>query len=366
MPPVPGTTRPSATTPVSRPGRSRSTTPWTFYCAGLERAGRNAARDVRGKYCAWAKGRFGHREASKITTRQFEDFFDEIAESPPKRRTKAGSKKPRFRAADKSEEGARKRRATAKRLWTMLKAALNSAWRAGKIPSDAAWKRVKVFEGVDGVRVDYLRIAETTRLVNACEPDFRRLVQGGLLTGGRYGSLISLVIGDFNADAGTVAFKSRKGRGVVKVYYCHLTAEGIAFFEGVCAGRNDQNAPIFLRADGDRWGTSEQLRRMKDARRRRLGEKSASIICVTHMGKPRSDERHAAHGSRAESRPRRHPDGREALRSSRAVLQTARDPEGRAGFRNQTGRCRAAMNDIKSNELIFLGDAVAVIQKYPV
>jgi integrase len=233
-------------------------------CAALERAGRDAAaRDVRGKYDAWARERLGRKEAGKIITKQFEDFLDAIAKSPPKLRTAPG-KKQQFRLADSSDEGVRKRRATAVRLWGNLKAVLNMAWRAGKIPSDAAWKRVKTFEGVDGVRLDYLQLAEVTRLLNACEPDFRCLVQGGVLTGARYGSLAELVISNFNADAGSVAFKSRKGRGVVKVYHCHLTAEGVAFFKNVCVGRAG-NERIFLKSDGSPWGVSEQIRRMSEA-----------------------------------------------------------------------------------------------------
>src|SRR5262249_11159349 len=98
------------------------------------------------------------------------------------------------------------------RLWTTLKSALNASFRAGKIVSDAAWKKVRAFGSVDGVRLDYLSLKESGRLLNAAAAEFRPLVQAGLLTGARWSSIAELTVGDFNPDAGTVAFRTRKGR----------------------------------------------------------------------------------------------------------------------------------------------------------
>ena len=42
------------------------------------------------------------------------------------------------------------------------------------------------------------------RLINACDSDFRLLVQAALMTGARYGTLTRLAVSDFNPDAGTV------------------------------------------------------------------------------------------------------------------------------------------------------------------
>ena len=49
--------------------------------------------------------------------------------------------------------------------------------------NDAAWRKVKPFRQVDEATVQYLRNDEIRRLVNACEKDFRPLVQAALLTG---------------------------------------------------------------------------------------------------------------------------------------------------------------------------------------
>lgn len=175
------------------------------YRARLEKNGRDgASRNARQKYDAWVKAKLGGKEAGKITTRQWEDLLIAVAKSPPKLRTKDPAK-PKFRAADTSDEGVRRRRASAVRLWTVVKAALNASWRDGKIASDSNWKRVKTFEGVDGVRLDFLSVAEARRLVNACTPDFRSVVQAGLLTGARWSAIAALTVEDFNAAAGTNA-----------------------------------------------------------------------------------------------------------------------------------------------------------------
>jgi hypothetical protein len=50
-------------------------------------------------------------------------------------------------------EAARRRRSSANRIFTTLKAALNHAWRQGAVPSNAAWARVEVFSGVDVARI---------------------------------------------------------------------------------------------------------------------------------------------------------------------------------------------------------------------
>ena len=136
---------------------------------------------------------------------------------------------------DKADhEAVRRRRASANRTLTVLKAALNRAWREGKISSDEAWRRVEPFEEADAARVRYLTVAEAKRLLNACDPDFRRLAQAALATGARYGELTALRASDFNPDSGTIhvrTSKSGKGRHIV------LNDEGAALFRSLAAGK---------------------------------------------------------------------------------------------------------------------------------
>src|SRR5262249_48088842 len=110
----------------------------------------------------------------KLTAKKIEDWPRGLAAKPALARSKPG-RKPNHRKADKSADGLRKRRATANRILTVLKAALNHAWKSGHVASDDAWRRVKPFRAVETARVRYLSEAECVRLVNACELAFRNL-----------------------------------------------------------------------------------------------------------------------------------------------------------------------------------------------
>ena len=85
--------------------------------------------------------------------------------SPALLRSRKGAKKRNIRALDKADADAiRRRRSSANRTLTVLKAALNRAWREGKVRSDDAWRRVEPFEEADAARVRYLTVAEAKRL----------------------------------------------------------------------------------------------------------------------------------------------------------------------------------------------------------
>ncbi len=127
----------------------------------------------------------------------------------------------------------RARQSSANRTWTILRAALNHAFNENKTELDAAWRKVKPFKSVDAARPRYLSLAEAKQLVNACEPEFRPLVQAALQTGARYSELARLKAGDFNADVGTIEIqhsKSGKPRAVV------LNDEGRQLFTILTAG----------------------------------------------------------------------------------------------------------------------------------
>ena len=155
----------------------------------------------------------------------------------------------------------RRRRSSANRVLTILKAALNHAFHNGHVSSDDEWRQVKPNRGADAARVRYLSDNEARRLVNACPSDFRALVSAALLTGCRYGELTQLEVCDFNPDASTLAIrqsKSGKPRHVV------LTEEGAAFFRRHCAGRSGHEL-MFRHGDGGAWQKSEQARPMAEA-----------------------------------------------------------------------------------------------------
>lgn len=252
----------------TKSARKEAAKPYTIadavadYLHRLEHEGRSehAIYDARRRINAFILPKLGDVKLSALTTEKLRQWRDGLASAPRRVRTGEGQEQ-QYRAPDKSEDAKRARRASANRTWTVLRAALNQAFHDGRCETDLAWRRIKPFQRVDAARLRYLTVAESKRLINACAPEFRQLVRGALATGCRYGELIRLQTGDFSADGGTVAIrqsKSGKPRHVV------LSDEGRAFFAEVTASRVATDW-LFLRADGEPWGASHQLRLMREA-----------------------------------------------------------------------------------------------------
>lgn len=229
------------------------------YLAFLE-SNRKSAPDARYRAEALIQPALGDVEVEALTTEQLRAWHADIARAPPRIRTKRGQDQ-QHRAVSDDGETRRRRRSSANRTLTVLKAALNRAWREGHVPSDTAWRRVEPFEAVEAARVRYLTIAEAQRLLNACDPDFRQLVQAALQTGARYGELTRLQVHDFNPDSGTLAIRQSK---TGKPRHVVLTDEGAEFFRQVCAGR-DGSEIMFRKATGGAWLKSHQARPMDAA-----------------------------------------------------------------------------------------------------
>jgi integrase len=221
---------------------------------------RKSAGDARYRYEAFIRPEFGNLEAAALKRDKIRKWLDAMSRQAPRLRTKKG-KEQKFRPLGKDDETKRRRKASANRTLTVLKAALNRAWRDGLVASNREWRAVEPFEDVDAARVQYLAVAEARRLINACDPGFRRLVQAALETGARYGELGRMQVRDFHLESGTLHIptsKSGKPRHVV------LTDEGTAFFKEVCAGRPGSEL-MFPKANGSPWLKSEQARPMADA-----------------------------------------------------------------------------------------------------
>jgi integrase len=222
---------------------------------------RKGARDARYRAEALIIPKLGAAECEKLRADELRAWLQGVAKASARVRAKKGSG-PRFREVDEQDEDTvRRRRASANRTLTILKAALNMAWREGKIASDDAWRRVTPFEEADAARVRYLQIDEAQRLINASDTEFRALVRAALATGARYSELANLRVADFNPDAGTVhvrASKSGKGRHIV------LTEEGIRQFDDLCAGRTGTEW-ILLKGGASKWLKSHQTRPMREA-----------------------------------------------------------------------------------------------------
>ncbi len=198
----------------------------------------------------------------KLTADRLLRWRNSVATRPKRVRTKRTADKPATREVADSDDARRKRKATANRVLTMLKAALNRAFQTGRVASDQAWRRVKPFARVDEAVVRYLTGDEARRLVDACAADFQPLVQAALLTGCRYSELTRLKVEAFNPDSRTVSIRLSKGRG----RHVTLADEGFDCFLAWTRGQ-PPNRHVFLREDGGVWGPSHQQRPLEQAGR---------------------------------------------------------------------------------------------------
>ena len=240
----------------------------------LHRA-RTTAHESRIMSAAHIGPTLGAIPLADLTTPKVRDWLAALARAPARRRRKAGAlpPKPAKATGPVDPETLRRRKATANRVFSLLRAALNHAWSNGKAPSADAWKRVKPFDRTDKPRVRYLSVEEIRKLTNAAEADFRPLIRAAVLTGARYAELRGVRAGDFHLEAQTLRIAEPKSG---RVRYVPLTAEGVALFEELTAGRA-ADAPVFVRADGKPWEQDWQIRPMREA------SEAAGIVPAVHF-----------------------------------------------------------------------------------
>jgi integrase len=231
------------------------------YLVDRERVKRKRLDRTRGIIQAHILPLLGHIDVSKLTHGRVKAWRDAIAEAPPRVRTRQGAKQAYRDIEANDPDAMRKRQATANRILTVLKAALNFAHESRRVSSKASWEAVKPFRGVDLPKVRFLTPHEVTALTKACEPDFKVIVKAALLTGCRYGELTALRVGAFDSDSKSI-FVEKSKNGTAR--HVVLNDEGAAFFSQLTKGR-EVLAEMFFRANGKPWKTSEQKRPMDKA-----------------------------------------------------------------------------------------------------
>ena len=263
------------------PGRYTLQKAITDYVASLAGRGRGQ-KEAELKLAANIPPELANKELSKITAEDLSAWLRGMITRPQRDRTGA------LREMDMDDpEIVRKRKSTANRVFNTLRAALNLAYKHGKVPADHAWRRVKAYRDANSARVQYLTVAQAQRLINACDGNFRDLVHAALLTGCRYEELTRLKVEDFNPDFATLQIrmsKSGKSRHVV------LTDEGAAFFAGLCAGRKGSENNHRRQLATER--TDAPHERSLQASEHRPFDKLPRI--APHLGEPLSHGRNAA------------------------------------------------------------------------
>ena len=170
-------------------------------------------RDVRsseGKAEANILPTLGTVECADLTREQIRDWLAALAAKPL-----AASKE------TDPEVRAKRRRATANRNLTVLKAVLEmNATPTGRLRPIPNGAKLKPLKNATTVRDRWLTTDEAKRLEKrVCSGDFKTLVKAALLTGARYGQLCDVQVKDFDAASATLRLESAKGSsGETKEY----------------------------------------------------------------------------------------------------------------------------------------------------
>ncbi len=230
------------------------------YLADYAKRGGKAVGSTRHAIERTLRPDLGHLRLDQLTSAQLRHWLQTVAGRGRSLRSAKGGEA-RHAAPPTDPDQVRARRASANRLYNILRAALNLAYRDGQVESDNAWRRVQPFAHVDEPRIRFLTAEEAQRLVNACTPALRHLVRVALLTGARFGELAALEVGDFDAETGTLYIAVSKSG---KPRHVPLNAEGCAFVQTLVIGRAAA-APLLEREGGLHWGKNLYVRPLEQA-----------------------------------------------------------------------------------------------------
>ena len=175
-------------------------------------------------------------------------------------------------------EGKRKGMYAANKCLVILKAALNRAHAKNRDLPAEEWRVVKPFKAGKPVsRKVFLSNAESQRLVNCCDPEFRDLVTFGLLTGARLGEVYQMRVRDFDQPHGDwdVAISKTGSRTTT------LTAAAIELLERVTAGK-PKSELVFTRDDGRPWDKDSVQPFMRRAVKRAELDKVTTYYSLRH------------------------------------------------------------------------------------
>lgn len=149
---------------------------------------------------------------------------------------------------------------TANRTWASLRAALNWAFAQRLVASDNAWRAVKRFSSVDGVR-DYIPTrAEIERFYTFASPEVITVCEFLRLTGCRPGEAYQVTVDSIKGNSLQIGADTKTGRRSVP-----LSSEASAFIAKLSEGKI-KKAYLLTREDGQPWVGAEFSKRFRAAR----------------------------------------------------------------------------------------------------
>ncbi|WP_244475600.1 site-specific integrase [Methylobacterium sp. Leaf466] len=224
--------------------------------------GMKAVYDAKSRARVHIKPRLGSARVSDLTLDKLRRWRDAMVHAPKRLRTAKFATTVNTREVDVSDpEALRRRRDTANRTLTLLKAALNWAYQHQLVENDRAWRLLKPFRDTGSARVRFLDATEQQRLLDTSDGSLRDLVAAALMTGARFGELSRLTVRDFDRANGTIFVeKSKNGRA----RHIPLTVGGAGLFDRLSAGRLPKSA-LLTRENGEAWKPAQYQRNFKEA-----------------------------------------------------------------------------------------------------
>ena len=202
----------------------------------------------------WIKPQLGNVPVVDLTTAQLQRWLEWVASQPGKNNTKNYD--------PNDPETRRKRRDTANRIFNDLAAILQRSFKMhDEVTSNAAWLKVQKFEGVAKAMETFLTADEVQKLLDACEPDFRALTYGAIVTGCRYNELATMTVSNYNAANGSISLVQQKTQ---KIKHVFLNESESQFFDALAKDKLPTDR-VFLKAEGNEWVKDDQRYRIKNA-----------------------------------------------------------------------------------------------------
>lgn len=179
---------------------------------------------------------------------QLHVFCVDVLRTPPKLGLQV--QKPKTEINLLSDEQLRKRKKTVNALISILRGAFEMAWENGNIETDRSWRCLRSLPNYDRPRLVFLNYTECHRLLEAAEPNLRKLILGALYSGCRISELKNLSVRDVGDQCHGIHIRRPKNYRSRRVI---LPNEGLAYFMSLCDGKTPDQ-PVFTGLKGGKWG----------------------------------------------------------------------------------------------------------------
>ncbi|MDG4903545.1 MULTISPECIES: site-specific integrase [unclassified Mesorhizobium] len=222
--------------------------------------GMKSIDDAKTRAAFHIRSKLGSIKIADLTIEKVRTWRDGMVTAQKRLRTGKFAKKANIAQVNLSDpEVIRRRRDTANRTLTTLKAALNWAFNNRLVADDTAWRLVKPYRGTTSARVRFLSPAEQKALIAASNGAIRDLVSAALVTGARFGELARLRVADYDAANKSVfVAESKSGRP----RHIPLPTGGAELFERLAADR-PTGEPLLRQESGAAWAPSTYNRPWK-------------------------------------------------------------------------------------------------------